>query len=425
MMKILHTFWLPEPTDAFVQQGNFRLWVETAETPHKPPSLSRHPRQLPAKDLNSLMAELGMTGNPKLTGEFTLALPSHPTSPLPCPELAPFVETDFAQQWEFHEWKVDCWTMDEQPIASLNELHFQTLFQGQELLPGGDFLFWYWFSQSLKALIFTDSFVPALRLRKITKHKGHELHAGWDFAAEAYESLIHEAAERMPPSAAPGFEGISLLRHCAEVLLHRSVRLANLTQALAKKIDGSLVDAAFHVETTGLWHKQADLKFFRSWLDWRHKLAGGQKTLGFQLGLQLHEAGELEPDLWRLEFIVSARHDPSLIVALEDYWEMPDQAQQALQRNFGEDFEQNLLLQLGQAARIYPVLWEGLETDQPIGIELNLENAFGFLNESAWVLEDAGFRVVVPAWWTPQGRRRAKLRMRGSGKTAKTIASSS
>jgi SNF2 family DNA or RNA helicase len=167
------------------------------------------------------------------------------------------------------------------------------------------------------------------------------------------------------------------------------------------------------------------LAFYRSWLDWRHKLSGGQKALGFQLGLQLHEAGELEPDLWRLEFIVSARHDPSLIVALEDYWEMVDQAQQAMQRNFGEDFEQNLLLQLGQAARIYPVLWEGLETDQPIGIELNLENAFGFLNESAWVLEDAGFRVIVPAWWTPQGRRRAKLRMRGSGKTAKTIAGSS
>jgi hypothetical protein len=49
MMKILHAFWLPESTDAFVQQGNFRLWVETAETLRKSPSLSRHPRQLPAK----------------------------------------------------------------------------------------------------------------------------------------------------------------------------------------------------------------------------------------------------------------------------------------------------------------------------------------------------------------------------------------
>ncbi|MFZ4702662.1 MAG: DEAD/DEAH box helicase, partial [Candidatus Methylumidiphilus sp.] len=159
--------------------------------------------------------------------------------------------------------------------------------------------------------------------------------------------------------------------------------------------------------------------------DWRHKLSGGQGSPWFQLGLQLHEAGEREPDVWRLAFMASARHDPSLTVALEDYWGMVDLAQQAMQRNFGGDFEQNLLLQLGQAARIYPALWEGLETDQPIGLELSLEGAFGFLNESAWVLEDAGFRVIVPAWWTPQGRRRAKLKMRSSGKSAKSIASSS
>jgi len=48
----------------------------------------------------------------------------------------------------------------------------------------------------------------------------------------------------------------------------------------------------------------------------------------------------------------------------------------------------------------------GLETDQPTGLQLNLEEAFEFLKESAWVLEDAGYKVIVPAWWTPEGRRR-------------------
>lgn len=36
----------------------------------------------------------------------------------------------------------------------------------------------------------------------------------------------------------------------------------------------------------------------------------------------------------------------------------------------------------------------------------------------SWVLENAGYKVVVPAWWTPTGRRRAKLRLRGSGSSA-------
>jgi SNF2 family DNA or RNA helicase len=32
------------------------------------------------------------------------------------------------------------------------------------------------------------------------------------------------------------------------------------------------------------------------------------------------------------------------------------------------------------------------------------------------VLQDAGYKVIVPAWWTPQGHRRAKVRLRAKGK---------
>ena len=38
------------------------------------------------------------------------------------------------------------------------------------------------------------------------------------------------------------------------------------------------------------------------------------------------------------------------------------------------------------------------------------------MQESAWVLEDAGFKVIVPAWWTPQGQRRIKMRLRPQSK---------
>ncbi len=83
-------------------------------------------------------------------------------------------------------------------------------------------------------------------------------------------------------------------------------------------------------------------------------------------------------------------------------------------KNFGQDFETNLLLNLGYAARMYPNLWHGLETDRPTGLQLSLDEAFDFLKESAWVLEDSGFKVIVPAWYTPAGRRRAKIRLKAS-----------
>ena len=41
------------------------------------------------------------------------------------------------------------------------------------------------------------------------------------------------------------------------------------------------------------------------------------------------------------------------------------------------------------------------------------------------MLEDAGFRIIVPAWWTPQGRRRVRIRLRSTaGKKARGAAPS-
>src|SRR5579875_2665139 len=71
--------------------------------------------------------------------------------------------------------------------------------------------------------------------------------------------------------------------------------------------------------------------------------------------------------------------------------------------------------------------WDGLATANPTGCTLTLEEAFAFLKESAWVLGDAGYAVIVPSWWTPEGRRRTKIRLKTSLRSPKkdTAASSS
>ncbi len=73
-------------------------------------------------------------------------------------------------------------------------------------------------------------------------------------------------------------------------------------------------------------------------------------------------------------------------------------------------------MHLAHAARIYPKLWHGMETARPASLILSLDEAFEFLQESAWVLEDAGFRVIIPARLTPKGRQRAKIRLRTRAK---------
>ncbi|MEN9520780.1 MAG: hypothetical protein RLZZ381_3368, partial [Cyanobacteriota bacterium] len=69
---------------------------------------------------------------------------------------------------------------------------------------------------------------------------------------------------------------------------------------------------------------------------------------------------------------------------------MNSKTKAGVHQKFGKDFATNLLLNLGYAARMYPKLWQGMETEQPDSLRLTLTEAFEFLKESAWVLEGAG-----------------------------------
>ncbi|WP_340124648.1 SNF2 helicase-associated domain-containing protein, partial [Methylobacter svalbardensis] len=108
---------------------------------------------------------------------------------------------------------------------------------------------------------------------------------------------------------------------------------------------------------------------------------------------------------------------------MAEFWADKEHFHQRLQQQFGLAIEQQILINLAQAARIYPKLWLGMEGSEPDSVQINLDEAFDFLKESAWILEDAGFKIIIPAWLTPKGRRRAKLRLRSGGKS-KTAAAS-
>ncbi|QYO63878.1 SNF2 helicase-associated domain-containing protein [Leptolyngbya sp. 7M] len=251
-----------------------------------------------------------------------------------------------------------------------------------------------------------------------------EIYPGWEFIGEAYESTIRQYVEYMPlicvagfaePSEATEFyERESLLRHFSECLLTDILTHTPITQAFEKTIANSLL--ADCLRSTGPWTSELRLEQYRQWQAWRDRIGRTQSDLPFYLCFQLQDPAKPE-DAWQLQFQVAPKQDPSLRVALQDYWRMGSKQQQQVKKQMGEQFEQHLLMNLGYAARIYPALWRGLETDQPIGIALNLEAAFEFLRESAWVLENAGYKVIVPAWWTPQGRQRAKVRLKAKGKS--------
>ena len=62
-------------------------------------------------------------------------------------------------------------------------------------------------------------------------------------------------------------------------------------------------------------------------------------------------------------------------------------------------------MSLGQSARLCPDLEAQPETALPEGHPLDTRSAFAFLTEKALLLEQAGFGVMLPAWWSGRGTK--------------------
>ena len=102
-------------------------------------------------------------------------------------------------------------------------------------------------------------------------------------------------------------------------------------------------------------------------------------------------------DRWRLEFSLQSVDDPSVLVDAAELW-AGGPAADALRRLVDRP-EQAFGAELERAARCRPELEPALLAPRPTGLALDRVGALGFLREAAPALTDAGFGVLLPAWW--------------------------
>jgi len=442
MITAIHAAWIPRENGEYLLPGWLCLWVEKSAVNRTSKKSREHPSALRKEELEKFMAEEGGLGAARLIGARVIDgyfnLPTAENAPLKSQELLKYSGEEAPEEFSLQSWQIACLAVPpgEAP-ALLKELHFRFGYAPSETLLGADVLFWYHYTQAFKEIILKDQYIPALKYRELPPPKdkrrkqetAFEIHPAWEIVSPRYEEIVKEYAALMPPVCAagslqPAGEGSfwnqeTLLRHFSENLLQEIVSGSRFTAKLEKSLAGSWIHACAFP-----WKKSASgnaidsrrapeeaLKTYQKWASWKSKLAGSHAAGGAALCFQLQEARR-HNDSWNLHFLAASQKDPSLRIALKDFWRLSPRRRAALKGNFGKEPEREILLNLGLAARIYPKIWQGLETERPAGMELNLDEAFGFLKETAWVLEDAGYKVAIPAWWTPQGRRRAKIRLK-------------
>ncbi|MCP4402198.1 MAG: DEAD/DEAH box helicase [bacterium] len=446
-MHVVHGTWIPEGKENYERGGGFYLWVEKDSGSLGKKNTQIHPRALKKKPLAEFMKqELGLREmfsgtTERLVKDRTFTLPSLEERPLKSYELLRYAGEEPPADFELRQWKLCCYPIQSRELLLfLKDLAFLFSYPQADMLLGSDIRFWLHYTQAFKELLLKDQYIPALQYRTLPPGKGRKkkaedafmLYPAWEIVSGKYENDLRHYVEVMPQICAGGsekrresaqfFSKDTLLRHFSESLLHSIIWSTPRTAKFDKQIADSLLEECIrpsHSKTLG--HRQSTLKEYKQWAGWRTQLAGQHNAVPFTLGFQLHEAA-VKNDPWHLSFLINSKKDPSLRMSLDDYWYLDPDTRKRTQKGFGKEIEKHVLLNLGQAARMYPKIWDGLETDKPSGFELSLYEAFDFLKEYAWILEDSGYKVMIPSWWTPKGRRKAKIRVKSALKSPKGTA---
>jgi SNF2 family DNA or RNA helicase len=273
------------------------------------------------------------------------------------------------------------------------------------------------------ALVVRHHYLPGLELA------GRGARARWvPVIPEADASWLAQLARHMPDacralsltaSAPPDTAAVVLLRAFLGLLVDYLVRSG--CESLPHRKSGhdlgfaSLHDQWLHAlrSSDGAMaaHPNELKKLAAQIEEWRRPLAA--LTLApFRLCFRLEEPQDTPSDKtlffappkqkWQVRFLLRGVDDPSLMVPATEAWE-PTGPVQAVLRASGFEPKEYLLTALGQAARIWPRIAESLRSGTPGGYTLDTQGAHEFLSQTAWLLEEAGFGVLLPAWWSRKG----------------------
>lgn len=107
---------------------------------------------------------------------------------------------------------------------------------------------------------------------------------------------------------------------------------------------------------------------------------------------------------WFVRYLLQAADDPSLLVPVDEAWQARGRKAQPF-KDRKVSVPELVLTALGQVAGICPYIENSLRTPIPAGYTLDNAGVYEFLTEKAPLLEQNGFTVQVPAWWTKKGPR--------------------
>lgn len=245
----------------------------------------------------------------------------------------------------------------------------------------------------------------------------------WRAALSGVDSLRFAALRAGVPPSFRGAEGNGgtgggdLVQEVLDRAVDREVRAALRGTGVATSGDG--VVGRWLAALVGDPRVDGEAGALRAKLAaWR---AGGLRESPVRTCFRLSspDQGGMLKDGWRVEFLLQAVDEPSVVVTAEQLWHKQD----AVLRRWVGRPEDVLLGDLGRAGRLYPALDRALSAKRPVELALDVEGAYDFL-QHAGLLAEAGFGVMLPSWWRQPHRLGLRLTATSRG-TAGEVAKES
>jgi SNF2 family DNA or RNA helicase len=381
------------------------VWAESSEDGNRRQSKRGvHPFEAGAAQLAEALHALGA----KDSADFTNAevwLPSAGKRPLPSnPVIA---ESAGGERGV----KLAKWRVTTAALAPGNALDLLCNCAGRDLLApgilaGADLLYWAAAMRFAAALVARHQFLPDL----VQENGGFRARWRAAYAGRA-EERRHALAGAMPPIAralTPEIPIETLSREFLDTVIDELVRSSSPER---RPFGDGVHDrwlTALHSPGGEVAGASDELQALaRQIREWRRPLSITGNA-PYRLCFRLEEpAADNGDELWRVRYLMQARNDLSLLIPAAAVWnEKPaKRSRPPIWNHAGFEPREHLLFSLGQASCVSPDIEQSLKSPVPGGYELDATGAFDFLNTKASALEEAGFGVMLPAWWTRKGTK--------------------
>lgn len=407
---------------AGVLDREFLLWGEV------PPSGTKKTLLYPfGADIHSLDSAIqrsisGMKLVQKRSRSVFLWIPSKHKTPIASSPLIA-VPPESNEKITLQPWKVIAY-----PLFIEESIQLLCSCMGKQMLTtgvvlGSDLVYWTEGLRFAGSLVTRQQYLPGLRALD------KEYHAQWEpvFKGEDTQRLS-ELAKRMPAvarslaekktSLPPQTSSLPLLKQWITVMVDGVIRLRMDQSARTKQsVFYSLHNAwlnALRNRNSRIKGKPNELAEMMSQLEqWRRPIQVSSET-PLRLCFRLEEPNQTEGQ-WYVRYLLQSHQDPSLLVPVESVWNNHGERIPLLQ-NTQWNLHEYLLFSLGQAAGLCPRITESLQVAQPGGYVLDSNGAHEFLTQKALILEQSGFVVMLPSWWTRKGTK-TRLAVRGQVKS--------